>query len=177
MKTITRLLSIFFLLGFMGISNLAGASIKVTFYSHDFDDHFPHAFFSVQGNFENGSPINKKFGFTAKKISPAILLGSVQGRISAPSPKYIQKSNPHFTIVLNDQEYVALLTVVETWQNKSGKSYNLKKHNCVHFIRDALVALGYKVNPKSKYYKKPKSFLREVTALNPGLQTAPTIEP
>ncbi len=159
-----------FLFGLMSISSLASADVRVTFYSHDFGDHFPHAFFTAQGELSTGVKIDDKYGFTARQISPAILLGSVKGYISPPSDQYTQQSMPHFTLVLNDEQYGDLMEVVKKWKMIPGKSYNLNKRNCVHFVRDALAVLGYAVNRKSKFFKKPKSFLKEVKTLNPILQ-------
>lgn len=170
MKYISKFVHMVFLLGLLSVSSLASADVRVTFYSHDFGDHFPHAFFTAQGELSTGIKIGDKYGFTAMQISPAILLGSVKGRISQPTDKYTQQSMAHFTLVLNDQQYGDLMEVVNKWEMIPGKSYSLNKRNCVHFIRDALVVLGYSVNRKSKFFKKPKSFLREVKTLNPILQ-------
>ena len=46
-----------------------------------------------------------------------------------------------------------------------GKSYNLNKRNCVHFVMEAAALLGLSVNRNSKFFKKPKSFLFEVMRL------------
>ncbi len=54
---------------------------------------------------------------------------------------------------------------VSKWKNIPQKSYNLNKRNCVHFVEDALKLLGYKTNPKTKYRKKPTSFMKEIMKL------------
>ncbi len=149
----------------------ARAEIIATFYSHDFGDHFPHAFFTLKGTVETtGEVIDTNYGFTAKTTSPAILLGSVTGIIETKETKYIKDSNAHFTLTLDDAQYQALIAHVEKWRNLPGKSYNLNKQNCVHFVMEAAALLGLTVNRKSKLFKKPKSFVLEMMTLNPGLK-------
>ena len=147
------------------------AEIIATFYSHDFGDHFPHTFFTLKGTVAaTGEAVDTNYGFTAKTTSPAILFGSVIGMIETKDAKYIEDSNPHFTLKLDDAQYLALIDHVEKWRNIPGKSYNLNKQNCVHFVMEAAELLGLSVNRKSKLFKKPKSFLVEMMTLNPELK-------
>jgi len=148
----------------------AKADVTVTFYSHDFGNNFPHAFLVVQGTLTDNTEIDENFGFTARKITPKILLGSVRGAIKAAKSGYIRKSDVQFSITVNDLEYKKLQILTDQWRNLPGRSYSLNKQNCVHFIGEVLTMLGYKVNADSRFFKKPKSFLREVKALNPALQ-------
>lgn len=149
----------------------ARAEIMATFYSHDFGDHFPHTFFTLKGTVEaTGEAVDTNYGFTAKSTSPAILLGSVTGIIETKNAKYIADSNPHFTLKLDDTQYQSLIAHVEKWRNMPGKSYNLNKQNCVHFVMEAAMLLGLSVNRKSKLFKKPKSFVLEMMTLNPDLK-------
>ena len=149
----------------------ARAEIMATFYSHDFGDHFPHTFFTLKGTVEaTGEAVDTNYGFTAKSTSPAILLGSVTGIIEIKNAKYIEDSNPHFTLRLDDAQYQLLIAHVEKWRNLPGKSYNLNKQNCVHFVMEAAALLGLSVNRKSKLFKKPKSFVLEMMTLNPHLK-------
>jgi hypothetical protein len=151
----------------------ARAEVLATFYSHDFGDHFPHAFVKLTGTVEaTGEVVDTNYGFTAKNLTPAILWGSVLGMIETKDAKYIEDSNAHFTIVLDDTQYAALIAHVEAWRNRPQKSYSLNKSNCVHFVMEAAELLGLKVNRKSKFFKKPKSFVLEVMELNPGLKLA-----
>lgn len=154
------------------------AQVTATFYSHDFGDHFPHTFFTLKGTVEaTGEAVDTNYGFTAVNTTPAILWGSVKGKIEIKDAEYIKDSNPHFTIKLTQAQYDALLAHVETWRNKPQKSYNLNKSNCVHFIMEAAELLGLKVNRESKLFKKPKSFVLEVMSLNPGLTLDPDLHP
>lgn len=149
----------------------AKAEVMATFYSHDFGDHFPHAFVKLKGKVDStGEQVDTNYGFTAVNVSPAILMGSVKGMIETKGDKYIASSNPHFTLRLSDAEYFKLLSFVDKWRNLPGKSYSLNNRNCVHFAMEAAALLGLNVNRKSKFFKKPKSFLLEVMKLNPRLK-------
>jgi hypothetical protein len=150
------------------------AEVLATFYSHDFGDHFPHTFVKLKGTVKkSGEAVDTNYGFTAVNTTPAILWGSVKGKIEIKDAKYIEDSNPHFTLKLNDAQYEAFLAHVETWRNKPQKSYNLNKSNCIHFVMEAAELLGLKVNRESKFFKKPKSFVLEIMELNPGLKLEP----
>lgn len=149
----------------------AQAEVNATFYSHDFGDHFPHAFVKLKGTVDStGEKVDTNYGFTAVNVSPAILMGSVKGMIETKDEKYIAGSNPHFTLRLSDAEYAKLMVMVEKWRNLPGKSYSLNSRNCVHFAMEAAALLGLNVNRKSKFFKKPKSFIVEMMKLNPGLK-------
>ncbi|WP_243457041.1 hypothetical protein [Parasphingorhabdus cellanae] len=148
----------------------AQAQVAVTFYSHDFGKNFPHAFFVLKGKLENGETVDSSFGFTAVNVSPGILWGSVKGKVETPKAKYIANSNPHFTVTVGDSKYRELMALVAKWRNMPQKSYSLNKRNCVHFASEAVAILGYRFNLKTKFWKKPRSFMEEVMALNPGLK-------
>jgi hypothetical protein len=154
------------------------AQVTATFYSHDFGDHFPHTFFTLKGTVEaTGEAVDINYGFTAVNTTPAILWGSVKGKIETKDAKYIGKSNPHFTIKLTPEQYEMLIAHVEAWRNKPQKSYSLEKSNCIHFVMEAAELLGLKVNRQSKFFKKPKSFVLEMMSLNPGLTLDPELHP
>jgi len=150
----------------------AQAEVAVTFYSHEFGSSFPHAFFAVEGTLADGKAVDSKHGFTAVNISPGILWGSVKGIVKAPSAKYVTKSDAQFTVIASDAQYRQLMAHVVKWKNIPQKSYNLNKRNCVHFVEDAMKLLGIKTNAKTKYRKKPTSFMKEIKTLNPGLKLA-----
>lgn len=150
------------------------AEVLATFYSHDFGDHFPHTFVKLKGTVDKtGEIVDTNYGFTAVNTTPAILWGSVKGKIEIKDAKYIEDSNAHFTLKLSDEQYEAILAHVETWRNKPQKSYNLNKSNCIHFVMEAAELLGLKVNRESKFFKKPKSFVLEIMSLNPELKLEP----
>lgn len=148
----------------------ARADILVTFYSHDFGSSFPHAFFTVKGTPDRGGEsVDTNYGFTAKSVTPAILMGSVAGEVESVKPSYIASSDVRFSLRIDDARYDALMAVVAKWRAIPGKSYNLDKRNCVHFIGEAAQAVGLKVVFDRKLMKKPKSFLLNVQQLNPGM--------
>jgi hypothetical protein len=153
------------------VSTSAQAEVIATFYSHDFGDHFPHAFVKLTGTVDStGEKVDTNYGFTAVSVSPAILMGSVKGMIEIKDAKYVSKSNPHFSLRLSDAEYARFMAFVDKWRNLPGKSYSLNKRNCVHFAMEAAALFGLTVNRQSKFFKKPKSFILEVMKLNNGLK-------
>jgi hypothetical protein len=153
------------------VSTSAQAEVIATFYSHDFGDHFPHAFVKLTGTVDaTGEKVDTNYGFTAVSVSPAILMGSVKGMIETKDAKYVGKSNPHFSLRLSDAEYARFMAFVDKWRNLPGKSYSLNKRNCVHFAMEAAALLGLNVNRQSKFFKKPKSFTLELMKLNPGVK-------
>ncbi len=165
-----RLCLLAILIPFFMTAMPAQAQVAVTFYSHDFGKNFPHAFFVMKGKLQNGETVDTSFGFTAVNISPGILWGSVKGKVETPKPKYITNSNPHFTVTVGDNKYRELMALVKKWRDKPQKSYSLNKRNCVHFASEAIAILGYQFNAKTKFWKKPRSFMEEVMALNPMLK-------
>ena len=149
----------------------ARAEVLVGFYSHDFGDRFPHAFIVLEGRIDaTGERVDTNYGFTATSVSPAILMGSVKGHVQTSQPDYVGKSDRQFTVRIDDAAYARLMAKVAEWRDRKQPSYSLGKRNCVHFVMELAVTLGLHVNRDSKYFKKPKSFLREVKELNPGLE-------
>jgi hypothetical protein len=152
-------------------SSVAKAEVIATFYSHDFGDHFPHAFVKLKGTVDStGQAVDTNYGFTAVNTTPAILMGPVKGMVETKDAKYIASSNPHFSIRLSDAEYHKFMAFVDKWRGLPGKSYSLGKRNCVHFAMEAAALLGLSVNRQSKFFKKPKSFILEIMKLNNGLR-------
>ena len=149
---------------------LAMAEITVSFYSHDFGSSFPHTFIVAKGTLDRGGAVDANYGFTAKSVTPAILMGSVIGVVEAAKPNYIASSDRQFAVTVNDSQYDAMMVLIEEWRTLPGKSYNLNKRNCIHFIGAIAERLGLKVVYDPKLMKKPKSFLVSVMALNPQLK-------
>jgi hypothetical protein len=148
----------------------AAAQITVHFYSHELGNNFPHAFLVVEGRPQaGGAPVDASYGFTAKAVTPAILMGSVAGHVEPAKPDYIRRSDRKFSLALSDAQYAALMAVVNRWRTLPGKSYNLNTRNCTHFIGEAAAAIGLKVVFDKALLKRPRSFLENVIRLNPGL--------
>lgn len=164
---------LFALLLLMLLASPAFASVSVTFYSHELGNSFPHAFFRVEGTLDRGGPrVDQNYGFTAKSVSPAILFGPVYGEIEHAKPGYVANSDAQFSLTISDAQYAALMAVVEKWRTRPGKSYDLGKANCVHFIGEAAAAIGLLVSFPKELMKKPRSYLQHVRSLNARLLAA-----
>lgn len=148
----------------------AHAQITVAFYSHELGSSFPHAFIVLKGTPESGGPpVDANFGFTAKSVTPAILMGPVYGIIESAKPAYVQHSDRKFEMIISDEKYAALMALIEKWKTLPGKSYDLNHRNCIHFVGEAAEVLGLKVAFDQKLLKRPRSFLENVMRLNPML--------
>ncbi len=145
----------------------AWAAVSITFYSKELGSSFPHAFVILEGTPDRGGPrIAEDYGFTAKTISPAILWGKVAGKvITDHSAGYVKGSDRHFTVALTDSEFDKVTATIERWRAARQPSYDLDKHNCVHFVADLAAAIGMTPDT-SKLMKKPRSFLEALTAQN-----------
>lgn len=165
-----RLILLSLLLLCTGLVSPARAEVIVSFYSHDFGDRFPHAFIVMKGTVDaTGELVDANYGFTAVSVSPAILLGSVKGKVESSEADYIAKSDRQFDVTVDDATYARVLAKVAEWRDREQPSYSLNKRNCVHFVMELAEVVGLKVDRKSKLFKKPKSFLIEVRGLNPRL--------
>lgn len=147
----------------------ASARVTITFWSQEFGQNFPHAFFTLYGTLDaTGEPVDSSFGFTPKAITPAILFGNVPGRIDYTTDKYIAKSNAHFSTEISDAQYGAILSLVEEWGEKGDHHYSLNRRNCVHFVAEAMRRAGLKVEEPARLMKKPRSFTQSIAVLNTG---------
>lgn len=149
----------------------AQAAVTITFWSHELGSSFPHAFISLRGTPERGgAPVDGNYGFTAKSVTPAILIGPVGGEMYAAKPGYVASSDAQFSLVLTDAQYDAVLTLIRQWGAK-GVKYSLGKRNCVHFAQAAAVWVGLTGTDQPKLMKKPRSYLLAVAAANQGRVT------
>ena len=158
------------LLLWLGVALPAHAAVTMTFWSHEFGNSFPHAFISLRGVPDaGGPPVQADYGFTAKSISPAILFGSVPGRVEPSKPAYIASSDAQFSVVLTDAQYAEVLALVAAWSEKTGDAtYSLNTRNCVHFVKEAARVAGLTAIDFPKLMKKPRSYLLAVQAANAG---------
>ena len=93
--------------------------MTITFWSHELGNSFPHAFFTLRGVPDaGGAPVDVNYGFTAKSISPAILMGSVAGRLDIAKPGYMRGSDAQFSVVLTDAQYAEVLALVARWDEE-----------------------------------------------------------
>ncbi len=146
----------------------AAAKVRITFWSREEGQMFPHAFFTLDGTPDRGGrPVNISYGFTAKVISPALLFGDVPGRIDLTPRSYIMGSFAHFSVYLTDAQYDSILHLTDEWGDRGDHHYNASKRNCVHFVAEAARRAGLRVAIQPKLVKKPHAFLESVLAANP----------
>jgi hypothetical protein len=156
----------------LGTTLPASAAVTVTFWSHEFNNSFPHAFITLRGAPDKGGrPVDMNIGFTAKHISPAILFGKVAGMLEPGDLNYVKGSDAHFSMVLTDDQYVTVLGVLKQFGPGGDQVYDLNRHNCVHFTQAVAAALGLAGTDQPKLMKKPTSFLDAVEAANAGRVT------
>jgi hypothetical protein len=143
------------------------AAVSITFYSKELGASFPHAFVILQGTPDRGGArIEEDYGFTAKTLSPAILWGKVAGEvITDHTVSYVKGSDRHFTVALTDSEYDRVMATIARWRAAKQPTYDLDRHNCVHFVADLAVAIGMTADTR-KLMKKPRSFLETLSAQN-----------
>jgi len=151
----------------------AQAAVTITFWSHELGNSFPHAFFTLRGVPDaGGAPVDANYGFTARSVSPAILMGSVKGRLDVATPSYIRGSDAQFSVTLSDRQYAEILSLVAGWDEKTGDArYDLKTRNCIHFVKEAARRSGVTALDFPGLMKRPRSYLKAVAAANPGLVT------
>ena len=153
----------------IGMVQPAQAAITMTFWSHELGNEFPHAFFALRGVPDaGGAPVDVNYGFTARSLTPAILFGTVRGRLDLATPSYMRRSDVQFSVVLTDGQYAAVLALVREWGETGDTRYNLNRRNCVHFVQEAARRAGLSGTNQPALMKKPRSYLRAVAAANPG---------
>lgn len=149
------------------------AQVRLAFHSFNgsmMGGRYPHTFIVLQGTLdENGQAVNENYGFTAVSVGPAILMGNVAGTIMIEKPKYVSSTNVHFTVPISDAQYHAVVAEMRAWRDAPGKSYNLDRHNCVHFVARIAELVGLRANVPQNLVRKPKAWLNYVTRLNPQL--------
>ena len=152
----------------LGCALPAQAAVTITFWSHELGNSFPHTFFSLRGTIDaNGAPVDANYGFTAKSVSPALLMGTVKGRLDISKPFYISTSDAQFSYVMSDAQYADILALVAAWDEKTGDArYNLNNRNCVHFVQEAARRLGLVGLDHPELMKKPRSYLKAVAQAN-----------
>lgn len=154
----------------------AFAAVELSFHSFNGSvlfGRYPHTFIVLQGELdETGEVVNENYGFTAKKVSPAVLNGPVFHDILIEEPKYIKKTNRHFTVTISDEQYHAIVAEVRAWRDAPGKFYDLETRNCIHFVGRMAEIIGLKVDYPQKMLRRPKKWLNYITGLNPDLGAA-----
>ena len=159
----------------VGLPAHALAAVEIAFYSRELGgNNFPHAFVALHGTVDStGEAVDTSYGFTAKAVTPALLFGSVSGEVIVEGPEQIARSDRQFAVTLTDDQYRAVMAVVDSWRNREQPSYNLNRRNCVHFVGGLAEAVGLRVNYPGRLMKRPRSVLQHVRELNPQLAAAP----
>lgn len=169
----TRLLTLLAALLSLSWTTPALADVQLSFHSFNgslFVGRYPHTFISLTGELEsNGTKINENYGFTAKKVSTAILNGPVTHDISIEKPKYLKKTNIHFTVTISDAQYHRIVAEMKKWRDAPGKYYSLDSRNCIHFVGAVAQIVGIKVEYPKKMLRRPKKWLNHIAAMNPQL--------
>jgi hypothetical protein len=166
MKPLLRLIAL--LVFYLGSVLPAQAAVTITFWSHELGNSFPHAFFTLRGIPDaGGAPVDTNVGFTAKSVSPALLMGPVAGKLDIAKPGYVAGSDAQFSVVMSDAQYEAVLRLVDAWsEGKPDSVYRLSDHNCVTFVKEAARIVGLTGLDQPKLMKKPRSYLKAVLAEN-----------
>ena len=155
----------------------AWASVTVHFHSFNGSvlfGRYPHAFVVLQGTLDaTGQAIDENYGFTAQRVTPAILSGPVEHEILVEEPKYIESTNRHFSVTIPDETYWRIREEVDTWRNLPGKGYDLETRNCIHFVGAIARIVGLDIIYPDKLMRRPKSWLNLMAKRNPWLHAPP----
>ena len=164
MRSTLAAVAAFFLIA---INTPAFAAVEITFYSREFGSQFPHGFVTLVGTPDRGGDrIDTNYGFTATHVSPAILFGSVRGKIDSAGAGYIRSSDAHFALTLTDAEYDSVMATVERYRTQRQPSYNLNRRNCVHFIADVAAAIGMRAELPKRLTRRPGAFAASLIRTN-----------
>ncbi|WP_431851490.1 hypothetical protein [Allosphingosinicella sp.] len=145
----------------------AQAAVELSLYSRELGSQFPHGFVRIEGTLDRGGErIDASYGFTATLVSPAILFGSVRGKVEPVGEGYIRSSDPHFALTLTDSEYDNVMAAVVRWQALRQPSYNLNRRNCVHFVADVAASLGMAAEVPRGMARRPRAFLDSLVRTN-----------
>jgi hypothetical protein len=149
------------------VANPAFAAIEIRFYSKELGTSFPHAFVELEGTDDRtGQRVHANYGFTAKAISPAILLGSVAGDVMSVDAGYVRGSHRHFSFTLTPAEYDRVQATIAKWKQLKQPSYSLNRQNCVFFVAEIAAALGMRADTPKALMKKPTSYTESLVAAN-----------
>lgn len=164
---------VLFFLALSSFAQPAWAKVEVEFHSFNgsmFFGRYPHTFVVFRGKLDGtGQVVDENFGFTAKHVTPAILSGPVEGEIYIEQPKWIGKTNTHFSVTIDDATYRKMRAEVDFWDHHPGKFYDLDRNNCVSFVGKIAEMAGLKVDFPKDLMRKPRAWLNHIAALNPQL--------
>ena len=150
----------------------AQARVDVHFHSFNgsFFGRYPHAFVVFEGTLDDtGHKVFENFGFSARSASPAVLAGPVAHMIYIEEPKWIGKTNRHFTLSVSDATYRRMKAEVIAWRDAPGRYYDLDQRNCIHFVGRIAELGGLRVEFPPAMLRKPKEWMNYIAQLNPQL--------
>lgn len=174
-REVLRLLSLVLTIFALAWSSAAVAGVTVSFQSFNGSvlfGRYPHAFVVLEGKDDSGNPVSENYGFTAKRVTPAILSGPVEHLITTEKAKYIASTNRHFTIELTDAQHRRIQQEVAAWRSQPGKYYDLDSRNCIHFVGRIAELAGLKVSYPRSMLRKPRAWLDHIAAMNPEVVRA-----
>ena len=168
-----RFLTIFAALVSLGWALPAQAEVTMSFHSFNGSvlfGRYPHTFVVLKGTVERtGEVVDENYGFTAKKVTTAILNGPVEHDVMVEEDKYIRKTNRHFTVTISEDQLKQVRATMRKWRDAPGKYYDLDTRNCIHFVGEIARIMGLKVEYPKKMLRRPKKWLNHITEMNPQL--------
>ncbi|MGI8943603.1 MAG: hypothetical protein ACR2FJ_05100 [Qipengyuania sp.] len=168
-----RYLRLFIAIFAFGWASAASAAVELSFHSFNGSvvfGRYPHAFVVMEGTLDStGARVSENYGFSAKSATPAVLRGPVEHVVMTEKPKWIGRTNRHFTVSLSDAEYRKVKAMVEKWRNAPGKYYDLETRNCIHFVGEIGRLVGLRIEYPDNMLRRPKKWLNHITTLNPQL--------
>jgi hypothetical protein len=171
-----RIFTFILALFLLGQPTHAFAAVEMSFHSFNGSvlfGRYPHTFIVLAGELdETGEAVNENYGFTAKNVSPAILNGPVYHDILIEKPKYLKKTNRHFTVTISDEQYRTIVAEMQAWRDAPGKYYDLDTRNCIHFVGRMAEIIGLQVDYPEKMLRRPKKWLNYIVGLNPQLRAS-----
>ena len=94
---------------------------------------------------------------------------TVAGEVIDERPAQVARSVRQFDLALTDDQYRAVMGVVQEWRDRPQPSYNLNRRNCIHFVAALAAAVGLTVDYPRQLMKRPRSYLQHIRDLNPRL--------
>ena len=174
------------LIAFTLLACPASAAVTIAFYSHDLrlidgaNTDFPHAFVTLDGTDSGGALVHAEYGFSARNIFVNVLWEPVNGALDVGplSATYMAEATRHFSLVLTDAQYRAVLEVVHKWATWPQPSYDIDTHNCVTFVKEIALAVGLAVSDDKRFVRDPDGFLddmrlRNIVFLGPATAPVP----
>ncbi|MXO75249.1 hypothetical protein GRI40_08475 [Altererythrobacter aerius] len=161
-----------FLLAMLALALPASALAKVTATFHSYDGsrnfgRFAHTFVVLRGiDDATGNAVDENYGFSARRISPRILMGPVEHIVMTEKPDYIARTRRHFSIELTQAQFDAIRREVAAWRDAPGKYYDLDTRNCIHFVGRLAELAGLNAPVPKSMTRKPGTWLEHVRALN-----------